>query len=166
MKKQLAVFTVVLLGAMAIAEETSTPISFRLGIDYPTNSVTRGAAKEFYGFGLQRKVSSINSSEHYSTDLEISIDYYGRGDYRHIPILANYVGYSKKGDSFWSIGGGFGFIKRPIIGGTESVGRLAYQASIGMNLSSGPTASFVEVKYFGSELSELNSFGLYYGIRF
>jgi hypothetical protein len=78
----------------------------------------------------------------------------------------NYVGHSRKGDTFWSVGGGFGFIKRPVVSGTESVGRLAYQGSIGMNLSSGETASFVELKYFGSELSQLNTLGIYFGVRF
>lgn len=166
MKKQIAVCTIVMLGAIAAAQDSSTPISLRLGIDYPVIGSTRSAAKEFYAFGLQRKVSSISTSDHYDTDLELSIDYYGRGDFRHVPILLNYVGYSKKGDSFWSAGAGFGFIKRPVGGGTESVGRIAYQISAGLNLSSGPTASFVEIKYFGSELTELNAVGLYYGIRF
>ena len=166
MKKQIAICTIVMLGALAVAQDSSTPISLRLGLGYPVIASTRNTAKEFYGFGLQRKVSSVGTSEHYDTDLELSIDYYGRGDFRHIPILLNYVGKSKRGDTFWSVGGGFGFIKRPIIGGTESVGRIAYQASVGMNLSSGATTSFVELKYFGSELSELNTLGLYYGVRF
>ncbi len=166
MKKQLAVSTIVMLGALAIADDSTTPVSFRLGFDYPVIAKTRNNTKEFYGFGLQRKVSDLGSSEHYDTALELSVDYYGRGDYRHIPILANYVGYSKRGDSFWSVGGGFGFIKRPSGAGTESIGRLAYQASIGLNLSSGATSSFVELKYFGSEASEVNSVGIYYGIRF
>ena len=166
MKKQLAVCSIVMLGAFAAAQDSSTPISLRLGIGFPTMGSTRDVSKEFYGIGVQRKVSSINSSEHYDTDLALSIDYYGRGDFRHIPILLNYVGSSKRGDSFWSVGAGFGFIKRPIVGGTESVGRMAYQASVGLNLTSGATASFVEVKYFGSELTELNTVGIYYGVRF
>jgi hypothetical protein len=166
MKKQLAVFTIVMLGALAAAQDSSTPITLRVGFDYPVIASTRSAAKEFVGIGLQRKVSSVGMSENYTTDLELSIDYYGRGDYRHVPILMNYVGHSRKGDSFWSVGAGFGFIKRPIIGGTESVGRIAYQGSVGMNLSTGETASFVELKYFGSELSQLNALGLYFGVRF
>ncbi len=166
MKKQIAVFTIVMLGALAAAQDSSTPITLRLGVDYPTIASTRSQAKEFYGLGLQRKISSMGSSEHYTTDLELSIDYYGRGNFRHIPVLLNYVGYSRRGDSFWSAGAGFGFIKRPVGLGTESVGRLAYQVSIGLNLSSGPTASFVELKYFGSELTDVNAVGLYYGVRF
>ena len=166
MKKQIAVFTIVTLGAMAVAQDGSTPISLRLGFDYPVMGSTRDQNKEFFGIGVQRKVASAGHSEHYNTDLELSIDYYGRGNFRHVPILLNYVGYSTKGDTFWSIGGGFGFIKRPIVSGTESVGRLAYQASIGMNLTTGATASFLELKYIGSELSELNVVGLYFGVRF
>ena len=122
MKKQLAVCTIVMLGAMAAAQDSSTPISLRFGLGYPVTSSTKNVVKEFYGIGLQRKVSTVGTSDRYDTDLELSIDYYGRGDFRHIPILMNYVGKSKRGDSYWSVGGGFGFIKRPIIGGTESVG--------------------------------------------
>ncbi len=166
MKKQIAVCTIVMLGALAAAQDSSTPISLRLGIGFPVMGATRSVAKEFYAFGIQRKVSSIGNSQYHDADLELSIDYYGRGDFRHIPILLNYVGYSRKGDSFWSAGAGFGFIKRPTSTGTESIGRIAYQVSAGLNLSTGPTASFVELKYFGSELSELNTLGLYYGIRF
>ena len=166
MKKQIAVLTIVTLGAMAIADDSSTPISLRLGFDYPVIASTRNASKEFYGVGLQRKVGDIGHSEHYDTTMELSIDYYGRGDFRHIPILLNYVGTSKRGDTFFSVGGGFGFIKRPIVGGTESVGRLAYQGSVGINLTTGATSSFVELKYFGSELSQLNTVGIYYGVRF
>ena len=166
MKKQIAVFTIVTLGAIAAAQDGTTPITLRVGFDYPITGSTRNNVKEFYGIGLQRKISTAGKSDHYNTDLELSIDYYGRGDFRHVPILLNYVGYSTKGGTFWSIGGGFGFIKRPIVGGTESVGRLAYQASIGMSLTTGATASFLELKYFGSELSELNVAGLYYGVRF
>ena len=166
MKKQIAVCAIVMLGALAAAQDSSTPISLRIGFDYPVMGSTRDAAKEFYGIGLQRKISTVGSSEHYDTNLELSIDYYGRGDFRHIPILVNYVGTSKRGDTFWSVGAGFGFIKRPVAVGTESVGRLAYQGSVGINLTSGATASFVEIKYFGSELSELNVIGIYYGVRF
>lgn len=166
MKKQLAVSTIVMLGAMAIAQDSSTPVTLRLGFDYPVIAATRNNAKEFYGIGLQRKVGNVRDSDQYNTALEMSIDYYGRNNYRHIPILLNYVGYSKRGDSFWSVGGGFGFVKRPANGGTESIGRLAYQVGVGLNLSSGATASFVEVKFFGSEASEVNAAGIYYGIRF
>lgn len=156
----------IMIGAMAIADDSATPVSFRLGFDYPVIAATRNNTKEFYGFGLQRKLNDIGSSEHYNTALELSIDYYGRNNYRHIPILLNYVGYSKRGDTFFSLGGGFGFVKRPAGAGTESIGRLAFQGSVGLNLTSGATASFVEIKYFGSEASEVNSLGLYYGIRF
>jgi hypothetical protein len=166
MKKQLAVCTIVMLGAIAAAQDSSTPISLRLGVGFPTRGSTRDVSKEFYGIGVQRKISSINSTGQYDNELALSLDYYGRGDFRHIPILLNYVGTSKGGNTFYSVGAGFGFIKRPIVGGTESIGRLAYQASVGLNLTSGATASFIELKYFGSELSELNTVGLYYGVRF
>jgi hypothetical protein len=166
MKKQFAVCSIVMLGALAAAQDGSTPISLRVGFDYPVIASTRNAESQFYGFGVQRMVKSLGTSANYNTDLDLSIDMYGRGDYRHIPVLLNYVGSSKKGDSYWSVGGGFGFVKRPAGVGTESVGRLAYQATIGMNLSSGATASFVELKYFGSELTEVNTFGVYFGVRF
>ena len=166
MKKQLAVCTIVMLGAMAMAQESSTPVTLRIGFDYPVIAGTRNTEKEFYGIGLQRKVSSITQSSTYNTDLELSIDYYGRGDFRNIPILLNYVGTSTKGNSFWSVGGGFGFVKRPSGAGTESIGRLAYQVGVGVNLTSGPAASFLEIKFVGREASEVNAAGSYYGVRF
>src|SRR3982751_4923140 len=92
MKKQLAVCTIVMLGALAAAQDSSTPISLRVGFDYPLIASTRSQAKEFIGIGLQRKVATVGTSDNYNTDLELSIDYYGRGNFRHVPILLNYVG--------------------------------------------------------------------------
>ncbi|MBI1334164.1 MAG: hypothetical protein JST12_20340 [Armatimonadetes bacterium] len=166
MKKQLAVSTIVMLGAMAVAQDNPTPITFRIGFDYPVIGSTRNNEKEFYGIGFQRKISDVRSSEMYDSSLELSLDYYGRGNYRHIPILLNYVGQSKNGNTFWSVGGGLGFIKQPTATGTESIARAAYQASVGLNLTSGQTASFVEVKFFGSESSAVNAYGIYYGVKF
>jgi hypothetical protein len=165
MKKLFAVSALGFVAISAFAQD-ATALSMRFGLGYPVIAGTRDANREFFAIGAQFKLRDLQSSEKYDTCLEMSLDYYGRGDYRHIPILVNYVGHSKKGDSFWSAGAGLGFVGRPSGAGTESIGRLAYQVGIGLNLSSGKTGSFVEMKFMGSEASDVNSLGFYYGIRF
>jgi hypothetical protein len=162
------IFAVSALGFVAISAfaQDATPVSVRLGLAFPVISDTRDANSEFFAIGGQFKIRDLKSSDKYDTSLEVSLDYYGRGDYRHVPILLNYVGHSRKGDSFWSAGAGFGFVGRPRGAGTESIGRLAYQVGIGLNLSSGSTGSFVEMRFLGSEASNVNALGFYYGIRF
>lgn len=166
MKKQLTVGAIAMVGAVAMAQGDSGAVSFRLGFNYPTKAATKTAVKDMFGFGFQKSLNVIGDSERYLTTFEISVDEYSRGNYRHIPILANYVGTSKNGNTFWSAGAGLGFIKRPANGGTESVGRLAYQLSVGLNFGIAEKASFLEVKYWGSEATELNAIGVYLGFRF
>jgi hypothetical protein len=165
MKKLFAVSALGLVALSAFGQD-SVPVSLRLGLAFPVISDTRDAHSEFFAIGGQFKLKDLNASERYDTSLELSVDYYGRGDFRHIPILVNYVGHSRKGDSFWSAGAGFGFVGRPKGVGTESIGRLAYQVGIGLNLSSGSTGSFVELRFLGSEASNVNALGFYYGLRF
>jgi hypothetical protein len=167
MKKLLAVSALGILAVSAFADDSSTPLSVRLGLAFPTNGTVKDAVSEFTAIGFQYKVADLSGTEAYSKTGEISIDFYSRGDYRHIPVLYNYVGTSKKGDSFWSIGAGLGFIGVPDgSGGTESIARLSFALGAGLNLSSGQTASFIEAKYFGSQKSEVNALGFYFGIRF
>jgi hypothetical protein len=165
MKKLLAVSALGLASVLALAEDPET-LSIRLGVFSPSHSTTKNDFNQFFGFGLQYSLRELKNSTNYRSTLQLSTDYYGRGDYRHIPVLLNYVGSNKRGDSFFSVGGGLGFVGQPTATGTESVGRFAYQFGVGLNLSSGETASFVELKYFGSEATRLNGLGFYYGVRF
>ncbi|MEI7578081.1 MAG: hypothetical protein WCK51_14415 [Armatimonadota bacterium] len=166
MKKLLAVSALGILAVSAFADDSSTPLTVRLGLAFPTNGTVKDAVSEFTAIGFQYKVADLSGTESYSKSGEISIDFYSRGDYRHIPVLYNYVGTSKKGDSFWSIGAGVGFIGLPSGAGTESIARLSYALGAGINLSSGQTASFIEAKFFGSQKSEVNALGFYLGVRF
>lgn len=166
MKKLLAVSALGILAVSAFADDNSTPLSVRLGLAFPTNGTVKDAVSEFTAIGFQYKVADLAGTESYAKSGEISIDFYSRGDYRHIPVLYNYVGTSKKGDSFWSVGAGIGFIGAPSGGGTESVARFSYALGAGLNLSSGQTASFIEAKFFGSQKSEVNALGFYFGVRF
>ena len=167
MKKLLAVSALGILAVSAFADDNSTPLSVRLGLAFPTSGTVRDAVKEFTAIGFQYKVSDMDGTDSYNRSGELSIDFYSRGDYRHIPVLYNFVGNSKKGDSFWSVGAGIGFIGVPDgTGGTESIARLSYSVGAGLNLSSGQTASFIEAKYFGSQKSEVNALGFYFGVRF
>lgn len=166
MKKLLAVSALGILAVSAFADDSSTPLTVRLGLAFPTNGTVKDAVKEFTAIGFQYKVADLGGNDSYTKSGEISIDFYSRGDYRHIPVLYNYVGTSKKGDSFWSIGAGVGFIGLPSGAGTESIARLSYALGAGINLSSGQTASFIEAKFFGSQKSEVNALGFYFGVRF
>ncbi|HLO97854.1 MAG TPA: hypothetical protein VK171_04590, partial [Fimbriimonas sp.] len=162
----LAVCASAMIGAVAMAQDSTDNLSFRIGFDYPTKAATKAAAKDMVGFGFQKVIKVLDDAERYTTSFDVSVDVYSRGNYRHIPILANYVGTSKNGGTFWSAGAGLGFVKRPAGCGTESIGRIAYQVSVGMNFGKAEKAAFVEVKYWGSEATELNALGVYLGFRF
>lgn len=163
MKKLFAVSTIALMGAVAFAGDM-TDLSFRFGVVKPTDSGV--PTSQFTSFGLQHKVRAISSNENWNNFGELSVDFYGKGDYRSIPFLYNYVAYSTKSDFFLSLGAGVSFITRPDATGTESVGRFAYQVGLGYNLTKGENSSFVEAKFMGNGASELNGFGVFFGVRF
>jgi hypothetical protein len=162
MKKLFAVSIVAVACSMAFAENTD--LAFRIGLAKPTTTGT--GFDQFTSFGIQHRIRAYKSNESWNNFAEISADFYGRGDFRSIPLLYNYVGYSTKNDFFYSVGAGIAFTTRPMGGGTESIGRFAYQVGLGYNLTKGENSSFVEAKFFGNEARELNAFGLFLGVRF
>jgi hypothetical protein len=166
MKKLIALSVLGIISSSAFSQmESTSPLSFRLGFSAPTNGTTKDLVSEFVGVGGQYKLRDLASKKDYMSSLELSVDYIGRGDFRHIPILLNYVGSSAKSDFFYSVGGGLGFIGRPDAGGTESIARFSYQGTIGLYLNRGALPATLEVKYFGSAATNVNSLGIYLGVK-
>jgi hypothetical protein len=168
MKKLIiAAAATVLLGAVASAQTSSTnQLALRLGLNFPIDSVTKAAHQQIFGFGGQHWLKDMGEQDGKYVSSALSIDYYARGNFRHIPIMYNVITYMEDSKIFYSIGAGMGFVRQPGGGGTESVARIAYGASLGINLSTGQNATFLEAKFFGSGSSKLNAAGIFLGFKF
>jgi hypothetical protein len=164
----LALATVGLTGIAAAQYEEPLGLSVRAGFFFPGDSAAQDEADTFLAVGVDYEIKPVDMADMYSeynAVYSISLDYYGSGDYSHVPLLINYVGRSD--DFYYSLGAGLGFTKTPDgLGGTESETELAYALGVGYDFTQGTTPVFVELKYQGSAKSELNGFGLYGGVRF
>lgn len=157
-----------LVASPALAQE-SRPLglALRAGLFWPTNSNTRNMEGDtWFSLGAEYKIRDLSLATMDTgmpAALTLSLDYQGKGNFRHVPVLVNYV--ARNNQVFYSVGLGVGFTRVPIVGGTDDKTRLAYQLGIGYDFQQGSTPVFVEAKYFGSSRSELNGFGFFLGVR-
>jgi hypothetical protein len=160
-----AVSAALALCAVAGAQSPVQPlgIKLRLGAFFPTNeSTTDATSNTLFAFGAEYKLSlGAPSFGEFVGGTSVSADYFQKNDYGMIPVLLNYVG--TRGPLSLSAGVGVGFVSLP---GTNS-SKFAYQLGAAYDFpSSSNVPLFVEGKFFGSEQSRLNGFGLYVGVRF
>ncbi len=161
----------VMLATPASAQLSNVGLSLRGGLFFPTDSNTRdNAGQSWVAFGAEYKIKDLSLSPGGVAGnpgaLTVSLDYMGKGDYRHVPVLLNYMGYLDATRSLYFSGGlGVGFAKAPTPSGVEDNVRFAYQVGLGYTVVQGQTPVFVEAHYFGSGKTELNGFGFYIGVR-
>ncbi|RYG22399.1 hypothetical protein EON82_17230 [bacterium] len=154
------------LCAVAGAQTSVQPlgIKLRVGAFLPTNESTVDATSNaLFAFGAEYRLQSITlpSFGEFVGGASVSVDYFNKNDFGMIPVLFNYVG--TRGPLSLSAGVGVGFASLP--GANDS--KFAYQLGAAYDLSvSSSVPIFVEGKFFGSEQSRLNGFGVYVGIRF
>lgn len=151
--------------ATALGQMTPTPagVMVRAGIFLPVNSTASNSASAWFAAGAQYKFYDIPGSpgDQFASGLALSADFYSRGAWSQAPVLLNYV--ATQGQVFLSGGAGIGFGHEPTSTGID----FAYQAGVGYNFpSSGTTTVFLEAKWWGSDRTELDGFGLYAGLRF
>jgi hypothetical protein len=100
-----------------------------------------------------------------SSSYSISVDWYGKGDFRNVPVLLNYVG--RQDQIFYTVGVGAGFARYPRnVAEVEDEVKFAYQFGIGYDIQRTGNPIFIEAKYFGTTESKVNAFGVFIGIRF
>lgn len=156
--------------ALATQDATVKPIglSIRAGVFFPSSNSAQGEGKTWFNGGLEYKIGNLgfgNAEPGYSASYSISVDYYGLGDFRNVPVLLNYVG--RVNEFFYSAGAGLGAAKyREGLASTKNRTEFSYQVSVGYDFVKGSTPVFLEAKYFGCAKSDLNGFAINLGVRF
>lgn len=151
--------------APAAAQVRPGSISLRVGGFFPFDEDVRDATgNTWLAAGLEYRFRDLPAGGLAPTDipsLSISIDYMGRDDVSHVPILINYVG--RRESFYYTAGIGLGFIS----GNDDTETRLAFSVGIGYNFNTaGTNPLFIEGRFWGSSESELNGLAIYGGIRF
>jgi len=142
-------------------------LSFRAGVFLTGDGDARDReGRNWIALGLEYKLRDLNfGAAGTSGSYSISMDFYGKGNYGNIPVLLNYIG---RNDAFYySAGIGVGFAKVPDAGGSsDTTTEFAYQLSIGYDFNKMSTPFFAELRFYGSNETQLNGFGILGGVRF
>ncbi|MCW5937383.1 MAG: hypothetical protein KIT11_08770 [Fimbriimonadaceae bacterium] len=173
MKKTAITLAAVALGVMLAAPaaaqyEKPLGLSARLGLFFPTNGDARDEeGRSWFAGGLEYKIRDLNygSSNQMSASLTISADYYGKGDFSNIPLQLNWVARSQQ--VYYGAGAGVGFTH--IKGGRNQDSNdvdFTFNLVVGYDFVRSSTPFFIEGRYWGSNESQLNGFGVYAGVRF
>lgn len=167
MKKTWIVLTLLSLSALSAAQATKPiGLSVRLGLFYPTSSVAQDEGKSWFGGGVDYKLGDLPSSkvQGYSASYTVSLDMFSKGDFRSVPILANYV--VRRNDLYFFGGAGVSFTRTRKGADTENSTELAFQVGVGYEVRRGNLPLFGELKWMGNAESDLSGFGVFVGVRF
>src|SRR5688572_32982808 len=94
----MTLITVAILATVATAPaQTTKPmgLSARIGGFFPSNGDARDENNTWLAAGLEYKIKDMNlgtSDTGMMSSLTISVDWYGSGDFRNVPVLLNWVG--------------------------------------------------------------------------
>lgn len=153
----------------AHAQQSATQgLSVRAGMFFPTHSDAKDEGKTWFGVGIERKMGDVaygmDGGDGFDSSWSLSLDWYGKGGVRSVPLLANFIG--RKDQFYYSAGAGISFTRVPTGTGHRSGSELAYAFGVGYDFAQGMTAVFVEFRYFGSAESKVNGTGVFAGMRF
>lgn len=156
--------------AYAGTVQTGRPLGLgiRAGVFITTSSVARAIEENvWFGVGVDYQIGSLNlgsGPEGFMSSYGISLDYLGKGDFRSVPVLLNYI--ARKEQMYFSVGAGVAFVRFPSSATTlEDQTKFAYQLSVGYDFQRGQTPIFLEARYHGNSESRLSGFGFYVGVR-
>lgn len=165
-----ALTTMVAASATTVLAQETKPIGLtaRVGVFFPTQDNAKNAGKQWFAGGVEYKLGDLklpNMSTDYAAYYTVSVDLYSKGDFRHVPVLLNYVGRLQEGIYYFA-GAGVGFEREPIVGGKKNNTAFSYQAGAGYEFTKSSLPLFVEAKYVGCSKSSVNGFGVFVGARF
>lgn len=152
-------------GATTASAQETKPIglSIRAGLFFPSNGNAKDAeGSSWFAGGAELKVKDVNwkgVSEVQTGHLSVSLDYIGKGEFKNVPFLVNYVGRNNE----WYYTAGIGASFSSFEGDNRA--RLGYQLGVGYDFTQGKNPVFLEAKYWGTSKSEFNGFAVYAGIR-
>ncbi len=155
--------------ASAVYAQETKPLglSVRAGLFFPTSGDARDEGQTWISGGLDYKLGDLkfgNNRPGYSSHYSISADYYGKGDFRNIPVLLNWV--ARNDQFYYSAGAGVGFARFPDSATTtRSKTIFSYALAVGYDFQKGTTPIFVEGRYMGASESKLAGFGVFLGVR-
>ncbi len=157
------------LTTTSFAQETKPlGLSVRLGMFWPNMDQAKKAGKTWFGGGVEYKLGDLkypSEGSNMSASYSISADYYQKNDFRHVPILINFIGRSDT--MYYFAGAGIGLTReKDKLGNRKNNTGFGYQVGIGYEISKAQAPIFVEAKYVGNSRSEVNGFGVFVGIRF
>lgn len=157
-----------ILSSSANAQDTNQPLGFAIrgGVVFPLDSKGRDEGKTWFGGGVDFRLPSFGKGMS-KGQLQLSADYYQKGDLSAVPVLLNY--YVHNGEIFYSAGAGIAITRDfEVVSGARvkrTKTQFAYQFGIGYEFKQGSTPLFAEAKFFGNSVSALNAVGIYLGIR-
>jgi len=138
-------------------------LSIRAGIFFPTDRGVRDVSDAWIGGGVDYKLPGGMNGMGGNSYLTVSLDYASKGDFRVVPVLVNYV---VRNNSLYLFGGvGASFSRRPVSDGFDDKIRFGYQGGVGWDIQRGEHPIFLEGKFMGTDVSQLNGFGVYLGFR-
>jgi hypothetical protein len=190
----LSAICVAAIGAAQVTKPLG--LSLRAGLFWPTSSYGRSVGGTWLGVGADFKLLDLPTSsvEGLPARVSLSIDFYGRGEARAVPVLINITGFSKQ--TYYSAGVGFSMTEDDYDnwnagtggggggGGGDTIAppgtgpgptptfsrrrktNIAYSLALGYNFPSTATPVFVEARFFGHSNNALNALGFYVGVRF
>lgn len=159
----------------AFAQETKpVGLSVRLGAFFPTDSGVKNAtSKTWFVGGVDYKLhnslsmGTMGAGKNGGGDLGVSVDYFQKGSFRSVPILATYTG--GQNEFFWTVGLGLALNKYDDgtgTGNTVNKSSFGYALAAGYNFQQGKSPLFVEARYYGNSKTQLSGFGLEVGFHF
>lgn len=160
-----------LSGVAAVASaQTNGPtgLSARVGIFLPTDRFATDISATWFNFGLDYKISKFNVSapaEGLQSYLGLSADYYAASGTSNVPIALTYN--LRQNNFVYSAGIGADFYNLDDVNetGTSLGGQVGVAYEFG-NAGRVDKPLFVQAKYFITRKSQLNGFGIYFGVRF
>lgn len=144
-----------------------TGMSIRVGGFFPGDGGARDSEGDTWlggGFDWKLPMNLFPSAPGTVGEYRISVDFFEKGSYRHIPIMVNYKGTTDR--FYYLVGAGISITRSPGSPTTVNKTVFGYQFGVGIDIMPGPLPIFVEAKFLGSTRSEVNGFTVCAGVRF
>ncbi len=162
--------TVGMMTAAFAQESKPLGLSVRGGPFFPSMKKAKtDSGKQWIGVGVEYKLGDLqygSTGKAYSASYSISADLYQKKNYRHAPVMLNYIG--RMQDSiYYTAGAGVGFVRElDNTNNRKNHTTFSYQIGLGYEFSKSQVPLFVEARWIGSSKNSVNGWGVFLGARF